>query len=166
MFLGTRWRHAGRWTCLVSAARGVERGSTATRQFCEVKEEGKKMKAGELYRTKAEQEEFYGIPFGKKQPEDQEDLMAKLRMKFNGPDELLTFYERYRGLFTKQGHEEVFKVFVKKLKAAFIVEKRRDGLKKNDIKIKIRERIMKDMVAKDYQNVLGSIENEPVLFKA
>ena len=119
------------------------------------------MKPNELYKTKSQQEEFYGIPLGKKKPEDPEDLMAKLRMKFKGPDELLTFYERHREIFRKKGNEEVFKVFSKKLKGALQAEKKKDGLGKNDIKTKVRERIMKDMIEKDFPNIYFKQKEKP-----
>ena len=62
-------------------------------------EEKPKEKAGELFHRKAEHEEFFGIPLRKKEPKNVEDIMAKLRMPFKNPDELLNFYEVNRKLF-------------------------------------------------------------------
>lgn len=65
----------------------------------EMKENTEDMKAGELYKQKSEQEEFFGVPLEKGTPENTEQVIAKLRMRFSTPDSLLSFYEDSRKHF-------------------------------------------------------------------
>ena len=74
----------------------------------ENEKEEKKERPGELYHKKSQQEEFFGVPLSKKKPETVEDLLAKLRMPFKGPDELLSFYETNRPLFKGNSYSLIF----------------------------------------------------------
>ncbi|CAI2362555.1 unnamed protein product [Moneuplotes crassus] len=121
------------------------------RQQEEKKAEEDEMK--HLYKQKSEQEEFFGIPLTKKQPKNTQDVISKLRMRFDGPDELLSFYEDNRPHFQDP---EAIKYFRNKLITLLKMEMDNpDSKPLGELQEKVRIRIIKDMLFVDFPKVTG-----------